>query len=161
MNLWLVPTDELSFQATLASPVDLSDWNERPGSFPLMTRLWGVRTDPEQGSWERNCRNLDRLQTGDRLLFYRNAKGQYTATGTVGPVENTEYIRDTYWNGGPALDVYVVENYDDSIDASPKMVNRLLNYSESYVPQGFSRVSDDRPIAKLLYRLNLDYSNSA
>lgn len=28
----------------------------------------------------------------------------------------TEYIRNTYRNSGPALDVFVVEDYDNSID---------------------------------------------
>jgi len=51
MNLWLVPVDEPSFQRTLAEPIDLSDWNNRPDSFPERARVWGVRTDPEQGSW--------------------------------------------------------------------------------------------------------------
>jgi len=132
MNLWLVPVDEPSFQSTLAEPIDLSDWDGRPASFPEHARVWGVRTDSEQGSWERNRRNLERMEYGDPLLIYRNSMSRYTATGRIGPMAHTEYVRDEYWDGGPALDIYVVEEYDDSIDVVPETVNRLLGYEESF-----------------------------
>ena len=145
MNLWLVPVDGRSFQRTLAEPVDLTDWENRPDDFPEHARLWGVRTDPEQGEWERNRRNLTKMEQGDPLLFYRNFTSQYTATGRVGPMAHTEYVRDEYWDGGPVLDVYVVEDYDDSIEAQPERVNNLLDYNESFWPQGFWHVANDRP----------------
>lgn len=50
-----MPLDEPSFQKTLAEPTDLMDWDDRPDSFPDRPRVWGIRTDPEQGSWERNA----------------------------------------------------------------------------------------------------------
>ena len=132
MNLWLVPVDEPSFQSTLTDPINLSDWNDRPASFPEHARVWGVRTDSEQGSWERNRRNLERMERDDPLLIYRNSMSRYTATGRVGPMAHTEYVRDEYWDGGPALDIYVAEDYDDSIDVVPETVNRLLGYEESF-----------------------------
>ena len=94
MILWLVPVDERSFQRTLAEPVDLSDWDERPDSFPEEARIWGVRTDPEQGTWKRNRRNLERMERSDPMLIYRNEMSRYTATGRVGPMTRTEYVRD-------------------------------------------------------------------
>lgn len=51
---------------------------------------------------------------------------RYIATGQVGPMARTEYIRDEYWDGGPALDVYVVEDSDDSTDVEPETVDLLL-----------------------------------
>jgi hypothetical protein len=155
MNLWLVPVDEPSFQRTLAEPIDLSDWDHRPASFPNHARVWGVRTDPEQGSWERNRRNLERMERGDPLLIYRNAMSQYTATGRVGPMAHTEHVRDEYWDGGPSLDVYVVEGYDNSIDIEPETVNRLLGYEESFWPQGLWRVSDDRPSERVVRKFDI------
>lgn len=80
-QLWLVPVDEASFQRKMAQPIDLSDAPDKPVRFPDKARVWGVRTDPEQGSWERNRRNLDRMEPGDPLLVYRNSESQYTATG--------------------------------------------------------------------------------
>lgn len=155
MNLWLVPVDEPSFQRTLAEPIDLSGWDDRPDSFPEHARVWGVRTDPEQGSWERNRRNLEWMKRDDPLLIYRNSESRYTATGRIGPIAHTEHIRDEYWDGGPALDIYVVEDYDDSIDVEPETVNRLLGYEKSFWPQGFWRVSDDRPTGRVIRKLDI------
>lgn len=155
MNLWLVPVDEPSFQRTLAEPIDLSDWDDRPASFPERARVWGVRTDPEQGSWERNRRNLERMERGDPLLIYRNSESRYTATGRVGPMAHTEHVRDEYWDGGPALDVYVVEGYDDSLDVEPETVNRLLGYEKSFWPQGLWRVNDDRPTDRVVRKFDI------
>jgi hypothetical protein len=109
-QLWLVPVDEPSYQNTMAEPITLSDCKEKPEQFPEEARVWGVRTDLEQGSWERNRRNLKRMQHGDSLLIYRNSLSKYTATGHVGEFWlDTDYVRDEYWFGGPARDVYSVE----------------------------------------------------
>ena len=150
LTLWIVPVDEPSFQQTLATPADLSGWDERPDSFPVEARVWGVRTDPEQGSWARNKRNLDKMERGDPIVFYRNETSEYHATGRVGPMTRTEWVRDEYWFGGPALHVYVVEEYDDDLDISNERLNSLLGYKESFWPQGFWRVSDDRPIQRAM-----------
>ena len=89
--------------------------------------------------------NLEKMAPGDPLLIYRNSQSRYTATGRVGSMVHTEYIRDEYWGGAPALDVYVVEEYDDSVDVEPAVVNELLDYEGSFYPQGLWRVADDRP----------------
>lgn len=49
------------------------------------------------------------MERGDPLLIYRNSMSRYTATGHVGAMTHTEHVRDEYWDGGPALDVYIVE----------------------------------------------------
>ena len=155
MNLWLVPANERAFKRTLAEPADLSDWQDRPDSFPERARVWGVRTDPDQGLWERNRRNLERMERGDPLLVYRNEVSRYVAAARVGPMAHTEYVRDEYWDGGPALDVYVVEEWDDSIDVKPEKVNELLGYKRSFRPQGLWCVSDDRPVDRVIGRFEL------
>lgn len=155
MNLWLIPVDEPSFQATLAEPIDLSAWPDRPPSFPQQGRVWGVRTDPEQGDWTRNRRNRDRMERGDPLLVYRTETSRYTATGRVGPMTHTEYIRDEYWDDGPALDVFLVEDYDDEHTIERSSVNRLLEYKQSFWPQGLWRVSDDRPVQRVVDRFDI------
>lgn len=155
MNLWLVPVDERSYQRTLAEPADLSGWQDRPDEFPGRARVWGVRTDSEQGSWERNRRNLEKMEPGDPLIVYRNEVSRYTATGRVGPMARTEYVRDEFWDGGPALDVYVVGDYDDSMDAEPTVINELLGYEESFWPQGLWRVADNRPTERVVRRFDI------
>jgi len=72
------------------------------------------------------------MERDDPLLIYRNSMSRYTATGRVGPINHTEHVRDKYWDGGPALHIYVVEDYDDSIDVVPETVNQLLGYEESF-----------------------------
>lgn len=153
-QLWLVPVDEPSFRKTLDEPVDLRDYSQKPAGFPARPRVWGVRTDPEQGSWERNRRNLERMQSGDPLLFYRNSQSEYHATGRVGEFWHTEHIRDEYWNGGPAIDVFSVEEYE-TVDATREVVNRLLDYKQNFWPQGLWRVADDRPTNQLVQKYNL------
>lgn len=155
MNLWLVPVDECSFQRTLAEPVDLSGWEGRPDDFTKRARVWGVRTDPEQGSWERNRRNLGKMEPGDPLLIYRNSESRYTATGRVGPMAHTEYVRDEFWNGGPALDVFLVEDYNDSVDIDRETVNEILGYKESFWPQGLWGVSEDRPTDQVVRQFDI------
>lgn len=153
-QLWLMPVDERSFQQTLAEPIDLSDRDDKPADFPDQARVWGVRTDPDQGSWERNKRNLERMEPGDPLLVYRNSTSQYYATGRVGPFWHTTYIRDEFWNGGPAIDIFAVEEYDE-VDVSPETVNDILDYKEAFWPQGLWRVADDRPTNRVVRRLNI------
>lgn len=153
-QLWLVPVDELSFQQTLAEPIDLSDRDKKPDDFPDHARVWGVRTDPEQGNWERNRRNLERMETGDPLLIYRNSTSRYHAKGRIGPFWHTTYIRDEFWSGGPAIDVFAVEEYEE-IDIEPADVNDILGYKERFWPQGIWRVSDDRPTDQVVREFNI------
>lgn len=154
-STWLVPVDEQSFQKTLTQPIDLSDWDDRPSDFPARTRVWGVRTDPKQGEWSMNKSHLEDMKTGDPLLFYRNSKSRYDAAGTIGQFAHTTYVRDSYWNGGPAIDIYTIENYDDFINMTTKEVNQLLRYKEGYYPQGLSPVASDWPTDQLLEQLSI------
>ena len=148
-QLWLVPADERSYQRTLAEPVDLSDVADKPDEFPDRARVWGVRTDPEQGTWKRNRRNLDRMDRGDPLLIYRNGTGRYVATGQIGPFWETDYIRDEFWDGGPARHVYPIDGYEE-VDIRRETINDLLGYEEQFWPQGLWRVADDRPTDRVL-----------
>ena len=157
-SLWLVPVDENSYQQTLAQPIDLTSWDDRPADFPEQARIWGVRTDPAQGEWNGNERHLEKMKTDDTLLFYRNKESRYDAAGRIGQFDYTDYIRDEYWNGGPALDIYTVKNYDNSVEMEPEQVNQLLGYKENYWPQGLSPVASDRPTDRVIRRLNLDTS---
>ena len=152
-QLWLVPVDEPSYQNTMEEPINLSECEEKPEEFPDEARVWGVRTDLEQGTWKRNRRNLERMESDDPLLIYRNSQSKYTAVGHVGKFWlDTDYVRDEYWFGGPAKDVYSIEGYQQ-IDLSREVVNTALGYKDSFWPQGFWRVSDDRPVQRLLERV--------
>lgn len=95
------------------------------------------------------------MEPGDPLLIYRNSESRYMATGHVGPMTHTEYFRDEYWVGGPALDIYVVEAYDGSIDVKSETVNELLRYKESFRPQGLMKVADNHPTEQVITRFEI------
>jgi hypothetical protein len=152
-QLWLVPVDEPSFQQTLAQPVDLSEQSAKPDSFPDRTRVWGVRTDPERGGGgERNMRALEQIETGDPLVIYRNQTSRYHAIGRVSEFWHTTHVRDVYWDGGPALDVFAVEDYQ-TIDIENEDLNSMLGYKTEFYPQGLWRVADGRPTEKVVRSL--------
>jgi len=157
-QLWLVPADEQSYQQTLAQSIDLTSAPEKPESFPDSARVWGVRTDPdhEDAPWPRNVRSLKRMEVGDPLLIYRNSSGKYVASGRVGgPIWHTEWVRNTFWNGGPALDIFYIDDWTP-IQVVPETVNRALGYAENFAPQGLWRVADDRPADEILRRIDFE-----
>jgi hypothetical protein len=152
-SVFFAPVDE-SYRRLLESPIDLTDWDDRPDDFPEEARVWGVRTDPEQGEWSRNRSNWQKMELGDRVFFYRD--GEFFATGRVSAMCETDFVRDRYWPGGPATSIYAVEDYRNSLGLSIDTVNTVLGYKENYCPQGLRRVADHRPTDRLLRRIGLE-----
>jgi hypothetical protein len=155
-QLWLIPADKKSYQQTLAQPRDLTPAPDKPQAFPDEARVWGVRTDPEhkQAPWPRNKRNLERMNPSDPLLIYLKGDGHYVASGSIGgPIWHTQWVRDEFWDGGPALDIFHIDDWT-SINFEPETVNRILGYKKNTVPQGLWRVADDRPIGRLLQQID-------
>jgi len=153
-QLRLISVNERSFQQTLAEPIDLNEQDQKPAEFPDEARVWGVRTDPEQGSWERNRRNLEKMETGDPSLIYRNSTSEYHAKGRIGEFWHSTCVGDEYWNSGPAIDLFSVEEYGE-IDVSREEVNATLDYKSNFWPQGLWRVAEDRPTDRLVAKLDL------
>lgn len=148
--LYLVPVDEESYRATLAHEIDLSGWTERPTGFPATARVCGVRTDPERGTWERNKRTWAQMEPGEPLLFYRNGEGRFFASGRIGTMAKTDYVRNKFCDGGPADSVYEVKEYDEQVRLSLDRVNMILGYSDGFVPQGTHQAGEDRPADQVL-----------
>jgi hypothetical protein len=154
-RVFLAPVDRESYLATLESEIDLSGWEGRPSDFPAQARVWGVRTDPEMGDWKRNRSSLDKMSEGDPILFYYNE--EYFAQGRVGVMCETEYIRDHYWDGGPAINVYTIESYSEDIELEREKLSELLEYSKNFHPQGLWIVNEDRPVEDLLNHIGVDF----
>lgn len=157
-QIWLIPANEPSYQQTLAQPCDLTSAPDKPRGFPDSARVWGVRTDPEheQAPWERNKRNLERMSPDDPLLIYRNSESRYVAAGRVGgPIWHTEWVRDEFWNGGPALDIFHIKDWTP-ISLNPETINRILGYKENFVPQGLWHIAADRPTDRLCNRIGFE-----
>lgn len=97
-----------------------------------------------------------KMELGDPLLIYRNSESRYVAFGRIGgPIWHTEWIRDTFWNGGPALGIFHIDQWTP-VDFAPETVNRLLGYKENFVPQGLWRIADDRPTSRLLRQIEMN-----
>jgi len=91
----------------------------------------------------------------DPILFYYNE--EYFAQGRVGVMCETEYIRDHYWDGGPAINVYTVESYSEDIELEREKLSELLEYSKNFHPQGLWIVNEDRPVEDLLNHIGVDF----
>jgi hypothetical protein len=153
-RVFLAPVDDESYRATLESEIDLRDWTNRPSDFPKQARVWGVRTDPDMGDWKRNRSSLDKMSKDDPILFY--SKGEFFARGRVGVLCETEYIREHYWDGGPAINVFSVDEYDEDLKLKRTELNDILGYSEHFHPQGLWLINQERPVEDLLDRVNMD-----
>ncbi len=142
-NVFLIPVDPDNFDRTVRSPVDLTDYPDRPE--PLAdadeARLWAVSDDSGNGS------TFDRMTEGDLLLFYR--ADEYVATGRVGSTfeDDDRWVSGTFWTALPATRIYTVESFTP-ISVPKRGVNRIFDYSASYTP-GFMRVADSRVTRQL------------
>lgn len=94
------------------------------------------------------------MEPGEPLLFYLNGTGEFVSRGQVGEMHETEYIRDEFWQGGPAVSIYTVEDYDNSVSIRLDDVKSILGYDDGFILRGTHRVSDDRPVDQLLRRVD-------
>ena len=142
-NVFLVPIDPENFDRTVRSPVDLTDYPDRPEPLADLdeTRLWAVDDDSGNGS------TFEKMEAGDLLLFY--ADDEYVATGRVGEAFEDEdrWASGTFWTAFPTTRVYTVTDFG-AVSAPKRAVNRIFDYSSSYTP-GFMRVADSRVTADL------------
>ncbi|MES3162454.1 MAG: hypothetical protein PPP55_12965, partial [Halorubrum sp.] len=106
-NVFLVPIDPENFDRTVRSPVDLTEYDERPDPLADVdeARLWAVGDDSGNGS------TFDRMAAGDLLLFYYD--DEYVATGRIGEtfVDEDRWASGTFWTAFPTTRVYTVESF--------------------------------------------------
>ncbi|ELZ51212.1 hypothetical protein C465_04554 [Halorubrum distributum JCM 9100] len=142
-NVFLVPIDPENFDRTVRSPVDLTDYPDRPEPLADLdeARLWAVDDDSGNGS------TFEKMSGGDLLLFY--ADDEYVATGRVGEAfaDEGRWASGTFWTAFPTTRVYTVTDFS-AVSAPKRAVNRIFDYSSSYTP-GFMRVADSRVNADL------------
>ncbi|QKG91389.1 hypothetical protein DVK05_04410 [Halorubrum sp. Atlit-8R] len=142
-NVFLVPIDPENFDRTVRTPVDLTDYPDRPEPLADLdeARLWAVDDDSGNGS------TFEKMESGDLLLFY--ADDEYVATGRVGEAfaDEDRWASGTFWTAFPTTRVYTVTDFG-AVSAPKRAVNRIFDYSSSYTP-GFMRVADSRVTAEL------------
>lgn len=142
-NVFLVSCDPEDFERTVASPVDLGDYPDRPAALDgsEAVRLWGA---PEG---TRNVETFERMQPGDLLLFY--ADGEYVGVGRVGETFEDEagWASEALWSDVESTHVFTVADFTPVRIGRPA-VNALFEYSATYVPQGLMRVAPERVTAQ-------------
>ncbi|RLM52025.1 hypothetical protein [Halorubrum sp. Atlit-28R] len=142
-NVFLVPIDPENFDRTVRTPVDLTDYPDRPEPLADLdeARLWAVDDDSGNGS------TFEKMESGDLLLFY--ADDEYVATGRVGEAfaDEDRWASGTFWTAFPTTRVYTVTDFG-AVSAPKRAVNRIFDYSSSYTP-GFMRVADGRVTTEL------------
>ncbi|TKX45952.1 MULTISPECIES: hypothetical protein [unclassified Halorubrum] len=142
-NVFLVPIDPENFDRTVRTPVDLTDYPDRPEPLADLdeARLWAVDDDSGNGS------TFEKMESGDLLLFY--ADDEYVATGRVGEAfaDEDRWASGTFWTAFPTTRVYTVTDFG-AVSAPKRAVNRIFDYSSSYTP-GFMRVADSRVTTEL------------
>ena len=138
-NVFMAAVDPDRFDATLASPVDLSDHDDRPEALADRddARLGGV--DPG----DRNEQMFERMVAGDLVLCY--AGDDYVGVGRVADtfVDDDGWVAETFWDGADARLVYVLEDFA-AVDVPSRVVNALFDYDAGYAPGGLIRVADSR-----------------
>ncbi|GAB7091949.1 hypothetical protein JCM18237_22200 [Halorubrum luteum] len=142
-NVFVVPIDPENFDNTVRSPVDLTEYSDRPEPLAGLdeARLWAVSDDGGNGS------TFERMSEGDLLLFYHD--GEYVGTGRIGTTfeDDDRWVSGTFWTALPATRIYTVESFRP-ISVPKRGVNRIFDYSDAYTP-GFMRVADDRVTTQL------------
>lgn len=138
-NVFLVPADPENFERTVASSVDLEEYDDRPDALASMdsVRLWGA------AEGDRSEQMFERLAPGDLLLFHHG--GRYVGVGRVGEtfVDADAWASATFWEDAPMTRLFTVVDFSP-LDIESGRVNRIFEYSAGYAPGGLMRVADDR-----------------
>lgn len=142
-NVFLVPIEPENFDRTVRSPVDLTEYPDRPEPLADVeeARLWAVADDRGTGS------TFEQMSEGDLLLFYHD--DEYVATGRIGTTfeDDDRWTSGTFWTALPATRIYTVEAFR-AVSVPKRGVNRIFDYSDAYTP-GLMRVADGRVTTQL------------
>jgi len=138
-NVFLVPCDPENYDRTVRSPVDLTEYPDRPEPFSEMetARFWGAR----EGKGNRTY--FEKMREGDLVLFYQ--KQQYIGVGFVGITfeDYRGWVRTTFWRDAPSQLIYTIEEFSP-VAVPREKTNAIFDYANEYYPQGLTRVVDDR-----------------
>lgn len=133
--MYVVAADAADFDATVASPAPLDDFDAPDAlSGHDSARVWHVEDDDDL---------FDGMAEGDLLLFYGD--GRYVGVGAVGTAFHDEdrAIADALWTDTTSGLLYTVEEYE-SVDLSRAAVHAVFDYSANYYPSTPMAVPDGR-----------------
>lgn len=154
-NVFLVPCDPGNYDQTVGSPVDLSEYPDRPDPLQNMTtaRFWGARDG------EGNRTYFEKMEPGDLVLFYQDTR--YISAGYIGTTFEDEdgWVRTTFWQNAPSELIYTINEFT-TISVPRSKVNRIFKYTSDYYPQGLTRVADKR-VSNRLAAIKLALENAS
>lgn len=136
-NVFLAAVDPDRFAATLAAPVDLADYPDRPDA--LADRETARIGAVEPG--DRNEQMFERMVPGDLVLCY--ADDEYLGVGRVVATFDDGWAADALWEGADVAGGYVLEDFVE-VSVSAQAVHTLFDYASDYAPGGLIRVADSR-----------------
>lgn len=147
-DVFLTTVDE-DYNSTVASPVDLSDWPERPHEVSECARVWGVNEAKQ------NKEAYDRMDVGDYVLFYRVGSEEYVGAGRIGALCESKWVAERYWTADDRTNLFILDAFSGRT-VPLAAVNEALEYRSIYHPQGIVRVSDQRPLSKAVELFDLE-----
>lgn len=143
-NVFLVSSEPGTYERTVASAVELSEYSNRPEPLDALdeARLWGV------GDGDRNRTYFEKMEAGDLLLFHRD--GVYVGVGYVGTTfeDDDGWVNATVWEADLFEQIYTIEAFTE-ISVPQDKLNRIFDYTAEYAPQGLTRVADSRVTNRL------------
>jgi hypothetical protein len=138
-SVYLAPCDPDSLDQTVVSPVDLSEYPDRPGHLEDISsaRIWKL------GVGEGHPSYVEKMAAGDLVLFYHDST--YIGVGSIDTTfeDTDDWASETFWDDGPAEILYTIDPYS-SIAVDRAKVNRIFDYKPNYAPTGLTRVADNR-----------------
>lgn len=136
-NVFLAAVAPEQFEATLASPVDLAEYADRPDA---LTDLDSARIGPVE-TGDRNEQMFEQMAPGDLVLCYDD--GTYVGLGRVAATFADGWAGEALWNGADVAGGYVLEDFTE-VSVPATAVNAIFDYGPGYAPSGLLRVADNR-----------------
>ncbi|WP_129113872.1 hypothetical protein [Halegenticoccus tardaugens] len=136
-RLYLVPVGKDwidHFESTVSTPIHLPEDHPIPELEDFSeVRIWGTTKS------KRKRRFFEAMESGDLLLFYN--EGEFFATGRVSQTFENPEAGNWLWNSASSRFIYTVTDFQ-RISIPRAELNRILGYSDNYIPQGFMQVSE-------------------
>lgn len=137
-NVFLAGVDPDRFAATLASPADLAEFDDRPDELADSDEARIGAIEPG----DRSEQMFERMAPGDLVLCY--ADGRYVGAGRIAATfDDADWAGEALWNGDDVAGGYVLDDFVE-LDLPARVVNSVFDYEPDYSPGDLIRVADGR-----------------
>jgi hypothetical protein len=123
------------FERTVAEPIHIAEDAPSVLSDFEEVRLWG--TTESESTKKRSA--FEQMNSGNLILF--SHEGEFFAAGRVGRTLRSSDVGEWVWSNEESSWVYTVTDYEE-VTIEEGELYELLEYSDNFYLQGFTRVSD-------------------